>query len=49
MCSVVTLSSNRQTTDLMRFLEKELTRNVTTRNWNTILKILKSDSQELAV
>ena len=36
VCSVVTLSSNRQTTDLMRFLEKELTRNVTTRNWNTL-------------
>jgi len=44
VCTVVTLSPGRQTTDMMRFMDKELGRTVTTRNWNTILKVLKSDS-----
>lgn len=41
VCSVLTLSPNQGTTDLMRVLEKEFGRKVTTRNWNTVAKILK--------
>ena len=41
VCSVLTLSPQRQTTDLMVFLEKMFGRNVTTRNWNTITRILE--------
>lgn len=40
VCSVVTLSAERGTVDLMGVLEKEFGRNVTTRSWNTISKIL---------
>jgi uncharacterized protein (DUF1697 family) len=39
--SVLTLSSTTQTTDLMTFLDKEFGKKVTTRNWNTIERILK--------
>jgi uncharacterized protein (DUF1697 family) len=42
ICSVVTLSPNRQSTDAMLILEKEFGRKITTRNWNTIQKILKA-------
>jgi uncharacterized protein (DUF1697 family) len=38
--SVLTLSPGSQTTDLMVFLDREFGRSVTTRNWNTIEKIL---------
>ncbi len=41
VCSILTLSPNQGTTDLMRVLEKEFGRKVTTRNWNTVAKILK--------
>ena len=41
-CSVITISPHGQTTDLMAFLEKEFGRKITTRNWNTIARILKS-------
>lgn len=41
VCSVLTLSPKAQTTDLMEFLEKVFGRNVTTRNWNTINRILE--------
>jgi uncharacterized protein (DUF1697 family) len=41
VCSVLTLSPDRQTTQLMNILEKEFGKTVTTRNWNTILRILK--------
>ncbi len=41
VCSVITLSPTRQTTELMAFLDKEFGKRVTTRNWNTIVKILK--------
>jgi uncharacterized protein (DUF1697 family) len=41
VCSVLTLSPNRGTVDLMSLLEKEFGRKVTTRNWNTVTKILK--------
>ena len=36
------LSADGQTTDLMAAIEKEFGRNVTTRNWNTIARILSS-------
>ena len=39
VCSVLTLY---RTVDLMSMLEKELGRKITTRNWNTINKILKA-------
>jgi uncharacterized protein (DUF1697 family) len=42
VCSVATLSPNSRTVDLMSILEKEFGRKVTTRNWNTIEKILKA-------
>ena len=41
VCSFITLSPNRGTSDLMSVLEKEYGRKVTTRNWNTVTKILK--------
>jgi uncharacterized protein (DUF1697 family) len=41
VCSVVTLSPNRGTVEAMSILEKEFGRNVTTRNWNTVTKVLK--------
>lgn len=40
VCSVLTLAPNSRTVDLMSILEKEFGRKVTTRNWNTITKIL---------
>jgi uncharacterized protein (DUF1697 family) len=40
--SVATLSPQTQTTDLMKILEREFGKKVTTRNWNTIGRILKS-------
>jgi uncharacterized protein (DUF1697 family) len=41
VCSVLTLSEKFGTTDLMAILEKEFGRKVTTRNWNTIEKIIE--------
>jgi uncharacterized protein (DUF1697 family) len=38
--SVIDLSRGKGTTDLMGRLEKEYGANATTRNWNTVLKIL---------
>jgi uncharacterized protein (DUF1697 family) len=42
VCSVATLSPSSRTVDLMSILEKEFGRKITTRNWNTIEKILKA-------
>lgn len=39
--SVLDLSKGKGTPDAMNILEKEFGSNVTTRNWNTILKVLK--------
>jgi uncharacterized protein (DUF1697 family) len=39
ICSVIEISSSKNTTDLMGLIEKEWGKNVTTRNWNTIQKI----------
>ena len=44
VCSVLILSPNSKTVDLMGILEKEFGKKITTRNWNTITRILK-DSQ----
>jgi uncharacterized protein (DUF1697 family) len=41
VCCAITLSPGRGTTELMSFLEKEFGKNVTTRNWNTLGRILK--------
>jgi uncharacterized protein (DUF1697 family) len=41
ICSFITLSPKRGTSDLMSVLEKEFGRKVTTRNWSTVTKILK--------
>ncbi|MFI5263042.1 MAG: DUF1697 domain-containing protein [Candidatus Kapaibacterium sp.] len=41
VCSILTLSGNTQSTDLMNILEKEFGKKITTRNWNTIVKILE--------
>ena len=38
--SVVTLSPGVGTIDLMGILEKEFGKNITTRNWNTIIKMV---------
>ncbi len=39
VCTVLVLSGNRNTTDAMSIIEKEFGKNVTTRNWNTIVRI----------
>ena len=39
VCSVLTLSPKRGTSDLMKFIEKEFGRRITTRSWNTALKV----------
>lgn len=39
--SVLNLSVGTGTVDFMKFLEKEFGREITTRNWNTIVRILK--------
>jgi uncharacterized protein (DUF1697 family) len=41
VCCTISLSPGRGTTELMGFLEKEFGKNITTRNWNTVGKILK--------
>jgi uncharacterized protein (DUF1697 family) len=38
--TAITLSPGRGTTELMAWLEKQLGKDVTTRNWNTVLKIV---------
>jgi uncharacterized protein (DUF1697 family) len=40
VCSVLTHVEGERTTDLMAILEKEYGRNVTTRNWNTVTRLL---------
>lgn len=39
ICSVLILSPKSGTVDLMSFIEKEFGKNVTTRNWNTVVKL----------
>ncbi|MGI0020618.1 MAG: hypothetical protein ACREAY_09125 [Nitrososphaera sp.] len=40
--SVLTLSPDRRTVDLMKILEIEFGKKITTRNWNTVSRILKA-------
>ncbi len=42
ICSVALLSPTRQSTGLLSFLEKEFGRDITTRNWSTITRLVKS-------
>jgi uncharacterized protein (DUF1697 family) len=42
ICSVALLSPTRQRTGLLSFLEKAFGREITTRNWSTITRIVKS-------
>jgi uncharacterized protein (DUF1697 family) len=42
VCTALTLSPQGGTVDLMAFLEKEFGKKITTRNWNTIARILKA-------
>lgn len=39
ICSVLEVSAKRGSGDLMKIIEKEFGKNITTRNWNTLLKI----------
>jgi uncharacterized protein (DUF1697 family) len=41
VCSMLTLSPKRGTVDVMDILEKEFGENITTRNWNTVLRVLQ--------
>lgn len=41
ICAIITVSTNRNTTDMMGFFEKEFGKKITTRNWNTVLKLVK--------
>jgi len=41
ICSAVDLSTNARTPELMKVLEKQFGKNITTRTWNTIEKIEK--------
>lgn len=40
--SVLDLSKGNGTTDIMNILEKEFGSNITTRNWNTVLRVLQA-------
>lgn len=40
ICSVLTVTDTKNTTDVMGILEKEYGKNVTTRNWNTVQKMV---------
>jgi uncharacterized protein (DUF1697 family) len=42
VCSVLTLSPDSGTLDLMKVLEKEFGRKITTRNWNTVIRVLRT-------
>ena len=49
VCSGITISPQRHTTDLMAQLEKELGRKVTTRNWNTVVRVLDAVASGSAI
>jgi uncharacterized protein (DUF1697 family) len=48
ICSVVEVSKEFNTIDLMEIIEKEFGKNLTTRNWNTIKKVAEADAHPLA-
>lgn len=39
ICTVITVSPERNTTDMMKIIETEFGKQVTTRNWNTVVKV----------
>ncbi|MBP9773072.1 MAG: DUF1697 domain-containing protein [Candidatus Peribacteraceae bacterium] len=41
ICSVLTLNPKTRSVDAMQILEKEYGKNVTTRNWNTVMKLVR--------
>jgi uncharacterized protein (DUF1697 family) len=41
VCSVLTVIPGQGTPKAMEILEKEFGKNITTRNWNTVIKLLK--------
>lgn len=41
ICSVLTVTDTKNTTDAMKILEKEYGKNLTTRNWNTVEKMVQ--------
>jgi uncharacterized protein (DUF1697 family) len=41
ICSVLTLTDNMRTIDAMNIVENEFGKNITSRHWNTVLKLLK--------
>jgi len=49
VCSGIDISPEQHTTDLMAQLEKELGRKVTTRNWNTVVRVLDADASGAAI
>ncbi len=42
ICTHLELAAGVKSTDLMQFLNREFGRNITTRNWNTIARIMKA-------
>lgn len=42
VCSVVTITDSTSTPDLMAFIDKQFGKRSTTRNWNTIQKVLEA-------
>ena len=44
VCSVVIVSPARRSVDLMNILEKEFGKRITTRNWNTVVRVLKAST-----
>ena len=43
ICSALQLSPKRGTVDVISFIEKEFGKQVTTRNWNTVARLLKTE------
>lgn len=41
VCSVLTLTKSAGSVDAMKILEQTFGKNITTRNWNTVLKLLR--------
>ena len=49
VCSGIEVSPQHHTTDLMAQLEKELGRKVTTRNWNTVVRVLDLEASGVGI
>jgi len=46
LCSILTVTPDRGSVDAMEILDKEFGKGITTRNWNTVLKIAKAGETE---